>query len=383
MDINNFEDLMNFINGCDNIYRLFGEIHRNGEKYINMCNSENIIDFITVITEKIPSAHLFPWFHTLVCKKFGFNLFFPMTRKMDFNDRHYAYNTLCNHFGNDKSKLINFIDGLIDNNEFAYICDNMEKIIVSQIFSYSINDGLLTKLKEIAPEKFDELHSLIITKIAYPKDKNIDDRTINALTLIAEEISENEKTDISELEKIGNGEFSTAYKLGNKVIKFGKKRETYNIPYHRRLLQPLIRKMISSDYSPIYIEISEYLEPDESITDEDVYSIYKELRDDGIVWTDPQKANLGRLKKENIIHYNDPLYVEDSSLGFNTPRPKETPLQKGEIVIIDTDFLYPANNFDINDHNFEYNVKFYKYEERYQRELAQTKKNNSKTETSR
>lgn len=383
MDINNFEDLMNFINGCDNIYRLFGEIHRNGEKYINMCNSENIIEFITVITEKIPSAHLFPWFHTLVCKKFGFNLFFPMTRKMDINDRIYTYHLLCERFKIYENQLENFVDALIANNEIEYISNNMEKIISYQNISYSIEQGILKKLKQIAPKKFNELHSLIITKIAYPKDKNIDDRTINALTLIAEEISENEKTDISELEIIGNGEFSTAYKLGNKVIKFGKERATYNVPYHRRLLQPLIRKLISSDYSPIYIEISEYLEPDESITDEDVYSIYKELRDDGIVWTDPQKANLGRLKKENIIHYNDPLYVEDSSLGFNTPRPKETPLQKGEIVIIDTDFLYPAINFDINTRNFEYNIKFYKYEERYQRELAQTKKNNSKTETSR
>ena len=72
MDINNFEDLMCFINGCDNI---FDEINRNGEKYINLCNSENIIDFITIITKKIPSAHLFPWFHTLVCKKFGLNFF--------------------------------------------------------------------------------------------------------------------------------------------------------------------------------------------------------------------------------------------------------------------------------------------------------------------
>lgn len=246
----------------------------------------------------------------------------------------------------------------------------MEQIILYRDIAYLIENGILKKLKEIAPEKFKEMHSLIVTRLSYPEDKNVDDRTINALTLIVEEISENEKADISELEEIGNGTFSTAYRLGNKVIKFGKKRETYHIPYHRRILQPLIRRKISSDYSDIYIEISEYLKPDDTITKEDVYSIYKELRDDGIIWADPKIENLGRLQKENIIHYNEPLYVADSSLGYNTPRPNEAPLQKGEIVILDTDLLYPANTFDINSPDINYGIDFPQYEERYQKEQS-------------
>lgn len=256
----------------------------------------------------------------------------------------------------------------------------MEQIILNRDIDYLIKYEILKKLKEIAPERFDEMHSLIVTRLFYPKDKDVDDRTINALTLIVEEISENEKVDISELEECGNGTYSTTYKLGNKVIKFGKKRETYQIPYHRRILQPLIRRNISSDYSSLYIEISEYLKPDGSITKEDVYSIYKELRDNGIIWADPKIENLGRLEKENIIHYNEPLYVEDSSIGFNTPRQNEAPLQKGEIVIIDTDLLYPEISFDINSPNINYGFEFREFEERYQNEKRASHTNQSASE---
>ena len=369
MKINNFEDLMNFIKDCDSSYTLFSEIHKNGEKYINMCNNKNIIDFVNIITENISAQLLFPWFYTMVCEKFGFELIFPMTQKIDLDNRFYIFYALCCQLNIGESQLENFIDGLIANNEFNYICDNMEQIILSKDIIYLTKNEILKKLQQSAPKKFHEMHSLIVTRLFYPENKDVDNRTINALTQIVEEISENEKADISELEEIGHGTFSTAYRLGNKVIKFGKTRETYHIPYHRRIIQPLIRRKISSDYSDIYLEISEYLEPDGSITNEDVYSIYKELRDDGIIWADPKIENLGRLQKENIIHYNEPLYVADSSLGFDTPRQNEVPLQKGEIVIIDTDLLYPANTFDINSSDINYGIDFPEYEKRYQNEL--------------
>lgn len=93
MEINTFEDLMNFINNC-NSTTLFSEIHRNGKKYLDLCNNENIIDFIAKITEKLPSQMLFPWFHTMVCEKFGFELIFPMTQGIDFDNRLYILHAL-------------------------------------------------------------------------------------------------------------------------------------------------------------------------------------------------------------------------------------------------------------------------------------------------
>lgn len=51
-------------------------------------------------------------------------------------------------------------------------------------------------------------------------------------------------------------------------------------------MQPLIRRNVSSGINDLYIEISEYVQTDNSITDDDAYLIYKELRNDGIIWID-------------------------------------------------------------------------------------------------
>lgn len=374
MEINSFEELINYLNQENDYHNLYYEINQNIRKYLDLCNDKNIIDFINIVTKKIPSSLLFPWFYSMVCNSYGFDLFYPMTKDITYNNRFYLFFALHTPLENDEYPLKKFIDSLISNNEINYICNNIEQIINSHDIDNLIQHGILNKIKEIAPEKFKTLHTLVVTKLAYPASEAIDDRTINALTLLVEEISENEKTDISELKKIGSGHYSNAYKLGNKVIKFGENRETHTIPYHRRILQPLIRRQISSDYSPIFIEISEYLEPDKSINSEDVYAIYKELRDDGIVWTDPRVENIGRLQKENIIHFNETLYVDDYSVGFNPTRLHDTPLQSGKLVIIDSDLLYQASYFDCHKKDCVFGPDFYLYETRYQRERRKQSK---------
>ena len=264
------------------------------------------------------------------------------------------------------------ISDLYNGSEVTDINNNMEKIIKSSNIVYLIQHGILKKLKHIAPEKFRECHSIVFAQLFKPSLTFSDPLLLEALTIIAEEIAENEKTDMSEIEYIDRGGYSTVAKLGNKVIKIGHKRLTYEIPYHRRLLQPLIRRKILPQKSNPYhdedliIEIQEYIKPDKSITDDDVYLVYKELREDGIIWVDAKKENLGRLEKENIIHYSEPLYVDDESLGFIPETiKKRKPLQKGDLVIIDTDHLYRENDPRINPISiFNQNP----YEKRYQEE---------------
>ena len=120
----------------------------------------------------------------------------------------------------------------------------------------------------------------------------------------------------------------------------------------------------------MYIEISEYIQPDNLITDEDAYLIYKELRDDGIIWLDAKRENLGRLEKDNIAYFNEPLYVKNETVGYisETLR-QDKPLQKGELVIIDTDYLYRENDFDVTLLDRRVNTDFYQIcEQRYQEE---------------
>jgi hypothetical protein len=188
--------------------------------------------------------------------------------------------------------------------------------------------------------------------------------------MIVDEIAQNENVDISDLEYVGKGTLTDVYKLGNKVVKFGKNRLTDKIPYHRRILQPLIRRRVLRGFKDLYIEISEYIQPDNTITDEDAYLIYKELRDDGIIWLDAKRENLGRLEKDNIVHFNEPLYVKNETVGYISETiKKDNPLDKGDLVIIDTDFLFREQDFDEKILDSHINTDFYQAcEQRYQEE---------------
>ena len=37
---------------------------------------------------------------------------------------------------------------------------------------------------------------------------------------------------------------------------------------------------------------------------------YKELRDDGIIWLDAKREDIGTLEEDNIAHFKEPIYVK-------------------------------------------------------------------------
>lgn len=293
-----------------------------------------------------------------------------MTQEMNFEERFKYIYEMYEGIRIKYYTIDEFIKDLLSTNEIEYICSNLEQIINCSDMQLLIKTDLLRKIKQLYPEKFKEVHSAIVCKMTGIKPKFMDTTVLYGLTLIVDEIAKNENTDISELEYIGTGSLTSVYKLGNKVIKFGKNRLTDKIPYHKRILQPLIRKKVLSGFRNLYIEISEYIQPDNLITDEDAYLIYKELRDDGIIWLDAKRENLGRLEKDNIAYFNEPLYVKNETVGYisETLR-QDKPLQKGELVIIDTDYLYRENDFDVTLLDRRVNTDFYQIcEQRYQEE---------------
>ena len=178
----------------------------------------------------------------------------------------------------------------------------------------------------------------------------------------------------------GKGSYSNVYKIGEKIIKIGAhQRTTEEIPYHKRILQPLLRRSVKDDDGTpdgkflFHMEASEEVDTERHIPIDEVYKVYKELRDDGIIWTDPKADNLGRLKKDNVVHFEGIEEVDSASVGFAVDIPKDREiLKKGELVIIDTDFLYREGDPNIvigNEHHYKY------YEERYQKEKAQEQEN--------
>ena len=85
---------------------------------------------------------------------------------------------------------------------------------------------------------------------------------------------------------------------------------------------------------------------------------------------DAKKENLGKLQKDNIAHFNEHLYVKNETVGYIPETIKEDkPLHKGDLVILDTDFLFREQDFDLKLLDSRVNTQFYEIcEQRYQEE---------------
>ena len=96
-----------------------------------------------------------------------------------------------------------------------------------------------------------------------------------------------------------------------------------------------------------------------------MYQLFKNLRNLKLVWTDIKSANVGRLTKENIIHWHDNLKPTEKVLGLDTMR-GDAILKDGDLVILDADFIYDENDPNINYSNNKF--LYDEFEKRYQKE---------------
>ena len=179
-------------------------------------------------------------------------------------------------------------------------------------------------------------------------DKELYNRTIGILIkekqqyklkAIMEELQgENEE---EKPEYASNGNFSMNYKVYGKRLKLGYEKQTYKIPYHRRIMYPIFRQKYHFEDidEDLYLEIYEEGENDQSkITDEELAEVYLELREAGLFWSDAHKRNLVRLKKDNKI----PDYViknDHKMFGLKGDNQEHKVLKKGEVVICDVDSI--------------------------------------------
>ena len=108
---------------------------------------------------------------------------------------------------------------------------------------------------------------------------------------------------------------------------------------HRFFLKPLLRKELYSKDNECLccLEIVEKINTN-NISKEDVYYIYKNLRDDGLIWLDTYKANVGRLIRDNDIYFDGIDKVSINSTGYNNDN--DEVLNKGDLVLVDNEYIY-------------------------------------------
>lgn len=168
------------------------------------------------------------------------------------------------------------------------------------------------------------------------------------------------------------GYYGVVFMIGNKVLKVGDV-EQYEIPNHRRILQPLVRVDISSlvpkdIHIPNCIEVSERVYTNGRISKDELYVVWKELYEDNILWTDVKKENVGRLFRPNKRYFSKELAEYGKVLGFNRELDNSKDvLRTGELVVIDRDFIYDLNTYDILDVDFWSDLAI-EFERRYKKE---------------
>ncbi len=207
------------------------------------------------------------------------------------------------------------------------------------------------------------------------KDENLKE----IVKLIVLDVMKNENVKFSDITYNGGG-FSRVLLIGNKVIKIGN-RFTKKFPNNPYIIAPLLRKELQFGDEHCFVEVTERVTTGE-FSKEELYQLFKNLRDLKLVWTDIKSTNVGRLTRENIVHWKTNLQPSEKVLGLDTRR-GETILKEGDLVVLDADFIY-----DEDDPNLTYTnnrVLYDKFEERYQREkkelLDQEQKMNLKPNT--
>lgn len=175
-----------------------------------------------------------------------------------------------------------------------------------------------------------------------------------------------EQASIEDL-KLKIGSFSRTLIIKNKVIKSGEK-NTKLIPYHKRLLQPIVRQRIKHEYHDFskligskaldfdFVEVYERVDEVYPSEKNLLYEVFKEMLEDGVLWTDPRLENIGKLLKPNlpfhetIDDYDKPFYIDDEIVEMYNPFGKKEILQKGDAVVLDLDGIYDIKDFNLKEY---------------------------------
>lgn len=267
--------------------------------------------------------------------------------------------------GNNKQIIYDNLTLFIENAQNLYALMNFVKdnpAALSQVKSYIDNNE-----EKAINSIFCETDYLV--KIKEPTLKEI-------IKLIILDVMKNENVKFSDITYNGGG-FSRILLIGDKVIKLGD-RVTKSFPNNPYIIVPILRQEFSINNEKCFAEVTERVDTSIKPSKEELYQLYKNLRNLGLKWTDIRETNVGRLKKRNIIHWKENLNPTEEVLGLGAKRGKVI-LEKGELVILDADFIYDENDPNINYTN---NKPLYdEFEKRYQTEKKKLKQQEATFET--
>lgn len=260
-----------------------------------------------------------------------------------------------------------YIDKVYQN--FDNIISNNIKDLYELKKQGTLNEETSTKISKIVQNNEEYLNNTIediLKEIYGEKFNNKDFKVgIDTIKIIIKELCQNENKTYGDIEYLGKGTFSYVLAVGDKVLKIGIKRYTDSFPNNPYIITPLLRESIKiNEENKIFLEVTERVDTKTEVTTEELYQLYKKIRALGLVWTDVAKRNVGRLKKDNIVHWNTPLSPTDEALELKKYI-NASQLKKGDLIILDADHIYEG---------YKYNLTNKEFEDRYQEELKEKNK---------
>lgn len=266
--------------------------------------------------------------------------------------------------------------------------ENSKQVIYDNLLLFTENSQNLYSLMKFVkdnPSAYSKVKDYIdnnpekaVNSIFYEINKRvkIEDTTLKEVVkLIILDVLKNENVKLSDI-TYNCGGLSSVLLIGNKVIKIGD-RATKSFPNNPYIISPLLRKKLEFNGEFCFVEVTERVDTSKKASKEELYQLFKKLRNLNLVWTDIKEDNVGRLKKENIIHWRQNLNPTDGVLGLDVKR-GETILKEGDLVILDADFIYDENDPNINYIN---NKDIYdEFEKRYQKEIKELKEQETKSD---
>lgn len=360
-------------------------------RYINVISQNNFIDILATNLKHFPfREHIDDIFNILSIslKNKNIDIFTDkmIEELLDLRLDSYVYNNIFQSMSQEKrSKFLKLsLDMKV---AFDFIVFNTNEIenefIKDNIVDFASFSNNLFYLRSIVEDDFSCLEklndyidnnpkqvvrSIINTTFRSSNDNINKDSLSELLYLIIDDIKSNEKIRYSDIKYIDRGGFSSVFMIGDKVLKLGKDRQSSLFPNNPYIIKPLLRKNIKIDSENLFIEVTERCSTNTSNkTDEDLYNLYKNIRDLGLVWTDVDFRNVGVLLKDNDIYWKNEINPSDKVLELDTFRGK-TKLKKGDLVLLDADFIFDENGPDIAEPDNYYKKDI--FEERYQKEKA-------------
>lgn len=196
-------------------------------------------------------------------------------------------------------------------------------------------------------ESYNDIIDVIKTKIDEEPKKYLEHYIVSTLDdnfwmkdyfdivfMIIDEVRKNENVGFSDIDRISMGGFSSVYNVGNKVIKIGT-RMNYTFTDNPYIVKPLLRR----SFGGIVVEVTEKVDTNIHVDENQLYEMYSNLRDMGLIWTDIKSANIGRLLKDNKYYWNSELSDSSKARELNE-KVGEVELKKGDLVLLDADWIF-------------------------------------------